>query len=227
MSPERTVVHEHGGDRLESVLVLPKGSGPFPGLLLLHEFTGLNETTLGYARLLRKHSFAVLAADFYGAGKRPRDLEQARTAHRVFRDHRPAMRARALACLDALTNCPEVSSAPPSALGLSFGGGAALELARSGAPLRTVVSIYGYLDTTQPAETPITADLHILHVTDDPVVPESHLMQFREEMDAVGTSFSLNRLSGVNHGFMNPADTVYAADDAEAAWAMVVRGLGR
>lgn len=227
MSTERTVVHEHKGDRLESVLVLPEGPGPFPGLLLLHEFTGLNETTLGYARLLQRHGFAVLAADFYGAGKRPQDLEEARTAHRVFRDHRPTMRARALACLHALINCPEVSPAPPSVLGLSFGGGAALELARSGAPLRTVVSIYGYLDTTQPAESPITADVHILHVTDDPVVPEAHLMQFREEMEAVGTSFGLNRLNGVNHGFMNPTDTAYAADDAEAAWEMVVQRLGR
>lgn len=226
MSRETTLVHRHDDTRLESVLVTPDTEGPFPGLLLVHEFTGLRESTLGHARRLSRMGYAVLAADIYGPAIRPKNEEEARTVHRIFRDDRSLMRERASACLDALRACPEVARHRPCALGLSFGGGAVLELARSGASLDKAVSIYGYLDTSIPAAPgDIHASLHVIHLEKDPVVPSEHAAAFTAEMQHANTPFRMKRLNGPAHGFMNPDGPTYNQGASEKVWGMVERIL--
>uniref|UniRef100_UPI000A684BC3 dienelactone hydrolase family protein n=1 Tax=Salidesulfovibrio brasiliensis TaxID=221711 RepID=UPI000A684BC3 len=114
----------------------------------------------------------------------------------------------------------------PCALGLSFGGGAVLELARSGAPLDRVVSIYGYLDTQIPAARgDIHASLHIIHLKNDPVVPSEHAAAFSAEMQHANTPFRMKRLNGPAHGFMNPDDPAYDGGASEQVWSMIERVL--
>ncbi|MBI9111152.1 MAG: dienelactone hydrolase family protein [Maridesulfovibrio ferrireducens] len=239
MLKERTIKHTHQGEQLESVLVTPDVSGSFPAVLLIHEYTGLNKVTLGHARRLARTGYAVLAADFYGPDNRPKNIDEARTAHRIYRDDRLLMRKRAQACLEVLTNQPEANSAKIAALGFSFGGGAVLELARCNeqfnekdaqlaGTINGAISVYGYLETTHPAAYgQIRAKLLALHVENDPVVPEKHAEMFVKEMNEAQPDWSMIRIQNAKHGFANPDDTAFDPILAEKAWDIILDNFNK
>lgn len=226
MIGQRLIRHEHRGHTLESVLMLPDGTSPFPSILLIHEFTGLNTATLDQAVFLAKNGFAVLAADFYGTGERPKNRAQARIVHHKYRDDRPLMRSRAAACLNALASCPETDLNRLFALGFSFGGAAVLELARSGVPLRKTVSVYGYLDTPEPATwLDIPGRILAFHVTDDTVVPEEQSERFTEEMNAAEADWQLRRVADAAHGFANPDSDTFDESLTTTIWTEILEFL--
>ncbi|WP_235727706.1 dienelactone hydrolase family protein [Maridesulfovibrio frigidus] len=231
---ERIIHHEHTGTKLESVLVLPQGTGPFPTILLIHEYTGLNEPTLEHARRLSRAGYAVFAADFYGPDNRPQNVDEANKFHRVFRDDRLLMRERAKAFFEALIAQQEVDITRIAGLGFSFGGGAVLELARcvdqgninSESALIGAISVYGYLDTTHPAERGrIKAEVITIHVENDPVVPEKHAEMFTNEMDEAEVEWSMIRFNNVQHGFANPDNPEFDSNRAEEAWDIILKAL--
>ncbi|CCO23154.1 dienelactone hydrolase family protein [Maridesulfovibrio hydrothermalis] len=226
MIHKRTIHHTHQSDNLESILVLPQGNGPFPAVLLVHEYTGLNRVTVNHAERLAAAGYAVLAADFYGVDNRPASVEEANISHRVYRNDRLLMRERAKACLHALTRQKEISPSRVFALGFSFGAGAVLELARTGADLKGAVSVYGYLDTTHPAAPgEIKCPLLAILVEDDPVVPRKHVEMFEEEMKSTKAECEIISLKNAMHGFANPDNSEFDADLAEKMWKTVLKKL--
>ncbi len=201
------IYHVHCETELESILLLPDGEGPFPAVLLFHEYTGLNEATVSHAKRLAAAGYAVLAADFYGVSNRPANTDEARSTHRIYRNDRQLMRERARACLAVLQDHADVDPERIVVLGFSFGGGAALELARTGEKLRGAVSVYGYLDTSHPVSAgDIDCPLLAIHVNNDPVVPEEHLSMFKKEMQIAEVKCDLIQLDNAQHGFANPED---------------------
>lgn len=223
MVEQRKIDHIHLDIELESVLLLPEGPGPFPAVMLIHEYTGLNEVILGHAQRLAAVGYAVLAADFYGLHNRPSTIDEARTTHRIYRNDRLLMRERAVACLEVLNAQPQVDLSRIYALGFSFGGGAVLELARTGAELRGAVSVYGYLDTSHPVTAgEIKCPLLAIHVNNDPVVPEEHARKFESEMHDAEVEYELIKLDNAWHGFANPEDDGFDARLAEEMWTRVL-----
>lgn len=226
MTVQRKIHQTHLQTDLEHILMIPEGNPPFPAILLFHEYTGLNSTTLSHAQRLATAGYAVLAADFYGINNRPLDTEKASTTHRIYRNDRKLMRQRAEACLQTLTAEPEVETAQIYALGFSFGGGAALELARTGAKLKKTISIYGYLDTTAPAKQgDIKCPMLALHVLNDPVVPKEHAKAFEAEMTEAAVDWRIIKIENARHGFANPEDDGFDEQIAEWMWETVFSNI--
>ncbi len=208
----------HGDVPLEGVLAVPRDRcQPLPGILLIHEFTGLGRHVTDRAADLARLGYAVLCADMYGAGVRPRDREQALELARSFRRDRARMRERAAANLSALAALPAADSARLFAAGFSFGGCAALELCRHDplcqpdAPfsLRAAASFYGYLDAPLPCAPGLARPpMLVLLGARDKVVPLSDVPGFAGEMEAAGADYRMVVYSGAGHAFMNP----YAPD---------------
>ena len=114
------------------------------------------------------------------------------------------MRRRANAALDCLRNLDRVQPDKIAAVGYSFGGCAALELARSGADVKAAVSFYGYLDTPYPAVAgSIKAKLLVFHGMHDPVVPVSSLAAYCQEMTAADADSQVVTYADAGHGFCN------------------------
>lgn len=198
----------------------PGGQGPsggVPGVLLLHEYTGLGGYLFRSAARLAEAGYAVLCADLYGTALRPADIEQARACLRPLRDDRALLHLRARAGLDALAGVPGVDAGRLLAMGFSLGGGATLELVRSGAPLRGAASMYGYLSSSQragpgAAHCPLVAHL----AGHDHVVPVREVEPFVREMAAAGVDCRVVLHAGAGHGFCNAA---YGTGfDATASW---------
>ena len=234
MIMEQSICHRHLDDELESVLIVDAAlSPPLPGVLLIHEFTGLNRTTLDHGVRLARAGYAVLACDMYGPARRPTDTAQASRISHLFRDDRMLMRLRTRHCLDVLARQPETDEERLAALGMSFGGCAALELARSGAHIRGAVSMYGYLNTSHPGRAgKMNARILALHGDQDKVVGLTEIPAFEAEMAAAGADWKLVRYASAGHGFANPTlspdpatGSAYCPVTADKAWSETLKFL--
>lgn len=198
-----TVVYTQGDATLEGFLAYPEDSTrPLPGVLVVHDWSGPGPYSRRRAEQLAEAGYVAFAIDMYGQGVRPTTMEEKAKQAGIYRSDRALMRARARAGLDVLLANPRVDAKRVAAIGYCFGGGTALELARSGAPLAGVVSFHGNLDTPNPTDAKaIKAKLLICHGADDPFVPAEQVSAFQKEMKDAGVDYQFIAYSGAVHAF--------------------------
>jgi len=199
----KTVTWEQDGQLLEGYLAWDDAvTGARPGVLVVHQWMGLTENEMMRARMLAELGYVALAADIYGQGVRPTDTAgAAKEAGKYYAD-RALLRARAAAGLEALKKQPGVDAARTAAIGYCFGGGTVLELARSGADLRGVVSFHGSLDTPLPAaRDAVKAKVLVCHGAVDPYVKPEAVTGFMAEMEAAGVDYQFIAYAGAVHAF--------------------------
>lgn len=207
-------------------------SGRRPGVLIVHQWTGISDHEKEAARKLAALGYNVLVADIYGKGVRPQPPAAGKEAGKYKAD-RPLLRARANAGLDTLAGHPLTDRARIAAAGYCFGGTTVIELARSGAAVKGVVSFHGVLDSPTPADgRNIRAKILALHGADDPFVPAKDIAAFTAEMKAHGVDWKLVSYPGAVHSFTHKAagsdNSKGAAYNAEAdrdSWFQMERFL--
>ena len=179
--------------------------GQRPGVLVVHEWSGINPYVKQRAEQLAKLGYVALAADIYGKGVRPRAPDEAAKVAAVYRNDRALMRARAQAALEVLRHHEGVDSKRIAAIGYCFGGTTVLELARNGADIAGVVSFHGGLDTPNPEDARnIKCKVLVLHGGDDPFVPAAQVAGFWQEMRKAGVDWQMIVYGGAVHSFTNP-----------------------
>jgi dienelactone hydrolase len=204
-----TVIYQAGQVQAHGFLVYDDSvSGKRPGVVVVPEWWGLNDYPKTRAKMLASLGYVALAADIYGDGKNTTDPKQAGTwAGEMRAGDRKELRARIAAALDRLKRDPRVDAARTAAIGYCFGGGAVLELARSGADVTGVVSFHGNLDTAIPASPgEVKARVLVCHGANDPHEPPAQVQAFQDEMRNAKADWQMNIYSGAEHGFTNPAN---------------------
>ena len=177
-------------------------TGKRPGILVVHDWMGVSDDTKMRAEMLAGLGYVAFTADIYGKGVRPKNAQEAQAeAGKYFQD-RTLLRARAKSGLDYLASRPEVDPSRLGVMGYCFGGGTSLELARSGAPVKGVVSFHGSLSTPTPEDAKnIKGKVLILHGADDPYVKQADVAAFMDEMRKGGVNWELVQYSGAVHAF--------------------------
>jgi len=200
------VEYRHGEVVLEGYMAYDDAiQGKRPGVIVVHEWMGHNPYVRKRAEQLAKLGYIAFAVDMYGKGARPKDAKEAAALAGLYRGDRKLMRARAAAGLDVLRNHARVDRARLAAIGYCFGGTVALELARSGADLVSVVTFHGGLDTPTPEDAKnIRGKVLALHGGDDPSVPPKQVDAFQEEMRKGGVDWQFVSYGGAVHRFTNP-----------------------
>jgi dienelactone hydrolase len=119
------------------------------------------------------------------------------------------LRERARAWLEQARALPGADPARVAAIGYCFGGLCVLELARSGADLRAVISYHGILKTSQPAaHGAIRAEVVAYCGGRDPYAPLADIAGLRDELETAGASYQITTFGTVAHSFTDPrADT--------------------
>jgi dienelactone hydrolase len=203
----KTVAYKHGDAVLEGYLAWDDANqGQRPGVLVVHEWTGLGDYAQTCARKLAAMGYVAFAIDMYGKDVRPKTPQEAGIQAGIYKHDRALMRARALAGLEVLRGNPLCDPRRVAVIGYCFGGTVALEIARSGADVAGVVSFHGGLDTPTPADAKnIRCKVLVLHGGDDPHVPPQDVAAFEEEMRAAGVDWQLIVYGGAVHSFTNPA----------------------
>jgi dienelactone hydrolase len=201
------VVYKQGDAVLEGYLAYDDSfQGKRPGVLVAHEWWGHNAYARQRAEQLAGLGYVAFALDIYGKGVSAKDAQEAAAMAGRYKGDRALLRARAAAALDVLKKSPLVDPQRLAAIGYCFGGTTVLELARSGADLRGVVSFHGDLSSPSPADSrQIKAKVLALHGADDPFVPPAQVAAFEDEMRKGGVNWQLVVYGGAVHTFTNPA----------------------
>ncbi|WHS59013.1 dienelactone hydrolase family protein [Pseudomonas sp. G2-4] len=179
--------------------------GPRPGVVVVHEWWGLNDYAKRRARDLAGLGYSALAIDMYGDGKNTEHPKDAMAFMQAALKDGKAASARFQAGLDLLRKQPQTDPDKIAAIGYCFGGKVVLDAARQGVPLAGVVSFHGALVTNTPA-TPgsVKAKILVEHGALDSMVTEDNVTAFKSEMDKAGADYKFVSLKDAKHGFSNP-----------------------
>jgi dienelactone hydrolase len=205
-----TIEYKQDGAALEGYLAYDGSiKGPRPGVLVVHEWWGINDYIKRRTEHVAELGYLALAADIYGKDHRAKTREEAMALAGAFRSgpDRTLLRARANAGLNTLKKHPLTDPKRVAAIGYCFGGTAVLELARSGADITGIVSFHGGLGTPEPADAKnIRGTVLVLTGADDPSARPDQVIAFEDEMRRAGVDWYLVSFANAVHGFTNPAN---------------------
>lgn len=201
-----SVAYRDGDTELKGYLARnPAVAGPMPGILIVHEWTGLGEHPKNSARRLAELGYVAFALDMYGGGQLAKDTEQAAEWSAAYKNDPALARRRFEAALKVLESQPGVDPDRIAAIGYCFGGTIVLEMARLGVDVQAVVSFHGGLASQVPQEQrKYDASVLVCHGADDPHVPQAEVTAFLDEMKAAGAKFEFVQYQGAVHSFTNP-----------------------
>jgi dienelactone hydrolase len=176
-----------------------------PGVLLIHDWMGVSDYAESRAKQLAELGYVAFAADIYGKGVRPADAKAASGLAGKYKGDRALYRERLKAGLAQLTGNKLVAPGKVAVIGYCFGGTGALELARSGADLKGVVTFHGGLSTPTPADAKnIKCPVLVLHGADDPFVKPDEVAAFKKEMEDAKVKYTFIAYPGAVHSFTRP-----------------------
>ena len=221
----QTIAYGEAGDRnLTGFLALPADSfEPPPGVLVVHEGWGLNESTRTLAQRLAGEGFVVLAVDLYGGAVADSAAQAQELMTGVLSNPQPALEniGQGIEYLRRYALAPKVA-----ALGWSFGGTWSLQAGlRLGDQLDAVVTYYGQITTSETELKALESPLLGIFAGEDQSIPSDSVVQFRSALAKAGKSAVVRIYPDARHEFANPASSHYRHADAEAAWAQVIEFL--
>ena len=226
MSVTETAVHE--GDLYGAFFAKDPAPSNAPGLLIIHEWWGLNDQIKEEARKLADQGYAVFAIDLYD-GEVAKDASRAgELAGKVRANPAEAERKLKLA-LDFLEKQETVDKTRLASLGWCFGGGMSNIIASSGDP-RLKASVVYYGTPTADAARLKNMSRPILGIwgEDDQSVKAADVRAFEEKLKAQGTPVQFHYYAGAGHAFANPTrGDAYRPEAAADAWQKTLDFLKR
>jgi len=219
----KPVSYKSGNETVQGVLYTPEGKGPFPALIVVHEWWGLNDWVKEQASKLADEGYASLAIDLY-RGKVATSPEQ---AHEIMRGVPEDRAARDLnAAFDFLKSQPNVKPDRIGSIGWCMGGGYSLDVALQQPKLAATVINYGHLATDPNALMKINAPILGVFGGQDQGITPSDVKKFEEEMKKTGKRIDVVIYPDAGHAFENPNNkSGYRAADAADAWKRTVNFL--
>jgi carboxymethylenebutenolidase len=219
----KDVSYKSGEDTVKAILYTPAGKGPFPGIIVIHEFWGLNDWVKEQASKLADQGYVALAIDLY-RGKVATTPDE---AHELMRGV-PEDRAKrdlhaAFQYLQAQAN---VKKNRIGAIGWCMGGGYALDVALQEPELAADVINYGHLATDPESLKKINAAILGIFGAQDRGIPVEDVKKFGEALDRTGKKVDIVVYPDAGHAFENPNNKDgYRPKDAADAWDKTVKFL--
>jgi dienelactone hydrolase len=211
-----TVDYQIDGATYEGYFISPSPDAPL--ILLIHDWDGLGQYEMRRSQMLADQGYAVFAADMFGKGVRPEQIDERRRLTNALYQDRATMRKLldgALASATALG--ANVDNAV--AIGYCFGGAVILELARAGAPLKGFVSFHGGLTTPEgQSYTETKGTVLILHGTADTAVTMDDFAQLAKELEEQKVVHEMITYSGAPHAFTVFGSDRYREDADTKSW---------
>jgi dienelactone hydrolase len=206
----KPVEYRHGDTALKGYLAYDEAkAGKRPGVLVVHEWWGLNDYVRSRVDQLARLGYVAFALDMYGKDVWTTDPKKAKELMGHLQGS-PLLRARANAGLEILRKDPRVDPRRIAAIGYCFGGTTVLELAFGGADVAGVASFHGGLTVPKPEdEGKLKAKVLVLHGADDNFISADAISAFQEALRKANADWQMVYFGGTVHSFTNPgADRV-------------------
>jgi dienelactone hydrolase len=201
-----TVAYLDGDTVLEAYFAFDDAhTGIRPAVLINHTWAGRDGFVAEKAQELAALGYVGFAVDMYGKGILGRSADENAKLMQPFIDDRAKLQKRMLAALGAVQLLPWVDSSKIAAIGFCFGGLCVLDLARTGADIKGVVSFHGLLGAAGNIQgTLIKAKVLALHGHDDPMGKVEQVIAFEQEMTIAGADWQFHAYGNTVHAFTNP-----------------------
>lgn len=183
--------------------------GKRPGVMVVHEWWGLDDYAKRRTEMLAKLGYVAFAVDMYGAGKVTDSADQAKEWMTEATVDVEWWRERAMAGIRYLKNHKLVDADNIAAIGYCFGGGTVIQLAYSGLDINGIVSFHGSLPVADESTFgKIKTRMLMAHGNADPFVPREIVTKFQDTLDKANADWHMITYGNVLHSFTNPkADT--------------------
>jgi carboxymethylenebutenolidase len=212
----RSVSYKSGDETVQGMLYTPDGKGPFPALVVIHEWWGLNDWVKEQASKLADQGYVALAVDLY-RGKVATTPDEAHEIMRGVPEDRAARDLHsAVGFLQAQAN---VKKDRVASIGWCMGGGYSLNVALQEPTLAAAVINYGHLATDADSLKKINASILGIFGGQDRGIPVDDVKKFEQTLKAEGKKVEIVIYPDAGHAFENPNNkTGYRAEDAVDAW---------
>jgi len=217
------VSYKSGDETVKAVLYTPQGKGPFPALIVIHEWWGLTPWVKEQAAKLADQGYVALAIDLY----RGRSATSPEEAHELMRGV-PEDRASSdlKAAFNYLASRKDVDAKRIGAIGWCMGGGYALDVAVGEPRLAACVINYGHLASERSTLEKIQAPILGIFGGQDRGIPPDSVRTFEQQMKVLGKSVETKIYADAGHAFENPSNKGgYREADAKDAWDRTVSFL--
>lgn len=222
-SESKDVSYKSGDETVNGKLFSPAGKGPFPALIVIHEWWGLNDWVKQQASKLADQGYVALAVDLY----RGKVADNPDLAHELMRGVPEDRANRDLrAAYDFLASQPNVKKDRIGSIGWCMGGGYSLDIALAEPQLAAAVINYGHLATDTTELKKINAPILGLFGGQDHGIPPEDVKKFQQTMEQLGKKIEIKIYPDAGHAFENPNNKQgYRAEDAADAWQRTIRFL--
>jgi carboxymethylenebutenolidase len=216
----KPVSYKSGDETVNGILFTPSGKGPFPALIVIHEYWGLNDWVKEQAGKLADQGYVVLAVDLY----RGKVADNPDMAHELMRGVPHDRATRDLrSAFDFLASQPNVKKDKVGSIGWCMGGGYSLDTALAEPQLAATVINYGPLATDTSELKKINAPILGLFGGQDKGITPDDVKKFQQAMEQLGKKVDVKIYPDAGHAFENPNNkTGYRAEDAADAWKRTV-----
>jgi dienelactone hydrolase len=203
---EDSISYEIEGKKYDGFVTYNENQkGKRPGIVVVHEWWGLNNYSRMRAKELAKLGYIALAADMYGNGQTANDPTAAQNLATPFYNDPSLAKTRLEAAINFLKTYPQADTSEIAAIGYCFGGFVVLNAAKLGADLKGVVTFHGGLGGVKPPKNLKTKFL-ICHGANDPF-ENPHVAEFKKEMDSANVDYTFKLYPNATHAFSNPDAT--------------------
>lgn len=199
-----------------------------PTVLIAHDWSGRNDFVCDKAEKLAQLGYVGFALDMFGKNVTGNTKEEKSALIEPFVQDRKLLLRRITCGLEAAKKIDVVDTSRMGAIGFCFGGMCVLDLARSGADLRGVVSFHGLLNPPGYQDNKIKAKILALHGYNDPMVPPEQVAEFEREMTKAQADWQFHIYGNTMHAFTNPNandpdfGTVYEGRADRRSWLEMV-----
>jgi carboxymethylenebutenolidase len=216
----KSVSYKSGDETVSGNLYTPAGKGPFPAIIVIHEWWGLNDWVKEQASKLADQGYVALAVDLY-RGKVAATPDMAHELMRGVPEDRAKRDLRA--AFSYLAAQPNVKKDRIGSIGWCMGGGYSLDVALLEPTLAAAVINYGHLATDPEELKKINAPILGLFGEKDQGIPSGDVMKFGESLTKLGKKSHMHIYPDAGHAFENPNNKQgYRPDDAADAWKRTV-----
>jgi carboxymethylenebutenolidase len=205
----------------KAYLSLPEGKGPFPGIIVIHEWWGLNDNIKHWTDRLATAGYAALAVDLYG-GVVATNRDDAMKAVKAVEP--PKALAVIKSAFDFLGSDPRIMATKRAVIGWCFGGAYSLQAALAIPQLDGAIIYYGQLETDPAKLAAIKARVLGIFGTRDTGIPPETVAKFEAGLKQAGVRAEIHSYDA-DHAFANPSNPKYDEKSAADAWKHVLAFL--
>jgi carboxymethylenebutenolidase len=220
----KIVTYKVREEQVQAYLVRPQKAGTYPGVVVIHEWWGLNDQIKRVADRIAEEGYMAIAPDLY-RGKLGTD---AGLAHELMRGLNETWavdvvtgavgQLRGIEVRERRGGPAPATRMAVGTLGFCMGGRISLATALAGADVQATVMYYGSVETSKDALKPLDVPLLGIYGNEDRGIPLDQIRAFEAALKESGKDATVLVYPGVGHAFFNEDRPSYDAEAAKDSW---------